>query len=164
MTHFLWPMPYSITMAKRSPAHKPSKQNAAGGAKTTSYSRNTLLWKLGDQRLRIMTRGFTVCVLALLHFCRCSDSYEPPTLPDIGDPKFIEECVQTHNRFRSGVSPPASNMLYMVRGSSQFTWQACSIVMVFRIFKDCFCDQMQKKKKTPQKKTQPPGVIRAISF
>ncbi|XP_009580557.1 PREDICTED: glioma pathogenesis-related protein 1-like [Fulmarus glacialis] len=60
-----------------------------------------------------MTSRFSACVLALLHFCRSSDSYEPPTLPDVGDPKFIEECVRTHNRFRSGVNPPASNMLYM---------------------------------------------------
>ncbi|XP_025930070.1 glioma pathogenesis-related protein 1-like [Apteryx rowi] len=52
-------------------------------------------------------------VLALLHFCLSSDSYEPHTLPDIGDPQFIDECVRTHNRFRSGVNPPASNMLYM---------------------------------------------------
>ncbi|OXB69038.1 hypothetical protein ASZ78_012866 [Callipepla squamata] len=36
------------------------------------------------------------------------------TLPDIGDAEFIEECVRMHNRFRSGVNPPASNMLYMV--------------------------------------------------
>ncbi|NWW97354.1 GLIP1 protein, partial [Caloenas nicobarica] len=52
-------------------------------------------------------------VLVLLQFCCSSDSYQPSTLPDVGDPKFIEECVKTHNRFRSGVNPPASNMLYM---------------------------------------------------
>ncbi|KAM9389534.1 glioma pathogenesis-related protein 1 [Phaethornis superciliosus] len=60
-----------------------------------------------------MTSRFSTCVLALLHFFHSSDSYEPTVLPDIGDPKFIEECVKTHNRFRSGVNPPASNMLYM---------------------------------------------------
>ncbi|NWW65710.1 GLIP1 protein, partial [Ifrita kowaldi] len=60
-----------------------------------------------------MTSRFSTCVLALLLFCYSSDSYEPSTLPDPRDPKFIEECVQTHNRFRSGVDPPASNMLYM---------------------------------------------------
>lgn len=60
-----------------------------------------------------MTSGFFTCVLALLLFCHSSDSYDPPKLPDPRDPKFIEECVQTHNRFRSGVDPPASNMLYM---------------------------------------------------
>ncbi|NWU54964.1 GLIP1 protein, partial [Dromas ardeola] len=63
--------------------------------------------------LRIMRSRFSACVLALLHFCRSSGSYEAPTLPDVGDPKFIEECVQTHNRLRSEVNPPASNMLYM---------------------------------------------------
>ncbi|XP_068258004.1 glioma pathogenesis-related protein 1-like [Nyctibius grandis] len=60
-----------------------------------------------------MARRFSACVLALLHFCCSSDSYEPPTLPDVRDPIFIEECVRTHNRFRSGANPPASNMLYM---------------------------------------------------
>lgn len=107
----------SITMTKTSPAHKSFKQSAADGAKTTSQSWNALLLTLEDQRLRMMTSRFSACVLALLHFCCSSDSYERSTLPDIGDPKFIEECVTTHNRFRSGVNPPASNMLYMVRGS-----------------------------------------------
>ncbi|XP_062469765.1 glioma pathogenesis-related protein 1-like isoform X2 [Pezoporus occidentalis] len=60
-----------------------------------------------------MTSRFSACVLALLHFCRSSDSYGPQTLPDVGDAEFIKECVQTHNRFRSGVNPSASNMLYM---------------------------------------------------
>ncbi|KAK2858716.1 hypothetical protein Q5P01_003336 [Channa striata] len=35
------------------------------------------------------------------------------TLPDITDAKFIEECVNEHNKARSSVDPPASNMLYM---------------------------------------------------
>ncbi|XP_027742589.1 glioma pathogenesis-related protein 1-like [Empidonax traillii] len=60
-----------------------------------------------------MTSRFSACVLAFLLFSHFSDSYEPSTLPDIEDPKFIEECVQTHNSYRSGVNPPASNMLYM---------------------------------------------------
>lgn len=68
----------------------------------------------------MISRLFT-CVLPLLHFCLSSGLYQPKTLPDIGDAEFIEECVRTHNRFRSGVNPPASNMLYMVRGSSQLT-------------------------------------------
>ncbi|NWR50468.1 GLIP1 protein, partial [Regulus satrapa] len=60
-----------------------------------------------------MTSRFSTCVLALLLFCCSSDSYEPPKLPDPRDPEFINECVQTHNTLRSGVDPPASNMLYM---------------------------------------------------
>ncbi|XP_039918332.1 glioma pathogenesis-related protein 1-like [Hirundo rustica] len=60
-----------------------------------------------------MARRFSTCVLALLLFCYSSDSYKPSTLPDPRDPKFIEECVQTHNLLRSKVDPPASNMLYM---------------------------------------------------
>uniref|UniRef100_UPI0037E846C5 GLIPR1-like protein 1 n=1 Tax=Semicossyphus pulcher TaxID=241346 RepID=UPI0037E846C5 len=35
------------------------------------------------------------------------------SLPEITDWKFITECVKEHNRARSSVSPPASNMLYM---------------------------------------------------
>ncbi|XP_071776136.2 GLIPR1-like protein 1 [Centroberyx gerrardi] len=35
------------------------------------------------------------------------------SLPGITDGNFIEECVQAHNRARSSVMPPASNMLYM---------------------------------------------------
>ncbi|XP_037616700.1 GLIPR1-like protein 1 [Sebastes umbrosus] len=38
----------------------------------------------------------------------CSD-----LLPEITDGKFIEECVREHNRARSAVDPPASDMLYM---------------------------------------------------
>lgn len=36
------------------------------------------------------------------------------SLPEITDGKFIDECVKEHNRARSSVSPPASDMLYMV--------------------------------------------------
>ncbi|XP_071408297.1 glioma pathogenesis-related protein 1 [Pithys albifrons albifrons] len=60
-----------------------------------------------------MTSRFSACVLALLLLWHSSGSYEPSTLPDIRDPKFIEECVETHNQFRSQVNPPASNMRYM---------------------------------------------------
>lgn len=35
-------------------------------------------------------------------------------VPEITDGEFINECVREHNRARSSVSPPASNMLYMV--------------------------------------------------
>ncbi|CAJ1055613.1 glioma pathogenesis-related protein 1 [Xyrichtys novacula] len=34
-------------------------------------------------------------------------------LPEITDRRFIAECVKGHNRARSAVSPPASNMEYM---------------------------------------------------
>ncbi|KAJ7405721.1 hypothetical protein WISP_138215 [Willisornis vidua] len=57
--------------------------------------------------------AFSACLLALLLLWHSSGSYEPSTLPDIRDPKFIEECVETHNQFRSQVNPPASNMQYM---------------------------------------------------
>lgn len=35
-------------------------------------------------------------------------------LPQISDRAFIDECVTEHNKARTSVSPPASNMLYMV--------------------------------------------------
>ncbi|XP_029017740.1 glioma pathogenesis-related protein 1 [Betta splendens] len=34
-------------------------------------------------------------------------------LPDITDEEFIGKCVREHNKARSSVSPPASDMLYM---------------------------------------------------
>ncbi|XP_008314271.1 GLIPR1-like protein 1 [Cynoglossus semilaevis] len=34
-------------------------------------------------------------------------------LPQISDRAFIDECVTEHNKARTSVSPPASNMLYM---------------------------------------------------
>ncbi|XP_068525262.1 glioma pathogenesis-related protein 1-like isoform X4 [Anas acuta] len=60
----------------------------------------------------MMSRFFT-CVLALLRFCLSAGSSTPQTLPDIGDAEFIEKCVTEHNKFRSAVNPPASDMLYM---------------------------------------------------
>uniref|UniRef100_A0A8D3CR68 4Fe-4S ferredoxin-type domain-containing protein n=2 Tax=Scophthalmus maximus TaxID=52904 RepID=A0A8D3CR68_SCOMX len=35
------------------------------------------------------------------------------SLPEITDGGFIDECVREHNRARSSVNPPASNMLHM---------------------------------------------------
>ncbi|TMS02573.1 GLIPR1-like protein 1 [Larimichthys crocea] len=35
------------------------------------------------------------------------------SLPGITDAKFINDCVSEHNRARSSVNPPASDMLYM---------------------------------------------------
>ncbi|XP_075407382.1 glioma pathogenesis-related protein 1 [Tenrec ecaudatus] len=40
-------------------------------------------------------------------------SYTSDTLPDIQNEAFIKECVRWHNKFRSTVSPAASDMLYM---------------------------------------------------
>lgn len=42
------------------------------------------------------------------------------SLPEISDLKFIEECVKEHNLARSYVSPPATDMLYMVREEMAF--------------------------------------------
>ncbi|NXR11611.1 GLIP1 protein, partial [Semnornis frantzii] len=60
-----------------------------------------------------MAKRCSVCVLALLHVWHVSGIRGAPALPDAADPNFIQECVQAHNKFRSGVTPPASNMLYM---------------------------------------------------
>ncbi|XP_072233669.1 GLIPR1-like protein 1 [Leuresthes tenuis] len=47
-----------------------------------------------------------VWVVLDLGFCSVS-------LPEITDKNFIDECVREHNRARSSVNPPASDMLYM---------------------------------------------------
>ncbi|XP_022604712.1 glioma pathogenesis-related protein 1 isoform X3 [Seriola dumerili] len=41
-------------------------------------------------------------------------------LPEITDGKFIDECVREHNRARSSVNPPASDMLHMVVWGSSY--------------------------------------------
>ncbi|XP_008051285.1 glioma pathogenesis-related protein 1 [Carlito syrichta] len=42
-----------------------------------------------------------------------SYSYAAHTLPDIDNEDFIRDCVRIHNKFRSEVTPRASDMLYM---------------------------------------------------
>ncbi|KAI1887978.1 hypothetical protein AGOR_G00180320 [Albula goreensis] len=42
-----------------------------------------------------------------------SQSSRDTPFPDITDPSFISKCVDVHNRYRSGVSPTASNMFHM---------------------------------------------------
>ncbi|CAH6778681.1 glioma pathogenesis-related protein 1 [Phodopus roborovskii] len=42
-----------------------------------------------------------------------TSSYTAETLPSITNKDFIQECVQTHNQYRSRVNPTARNMLYM---------------------------------------------------
>ncbi|XP_047405754.1 glioma pathogenesis-related protein 1-like [Sciurus carolinensis] len=42
-----------------------------------------------------------------------SYSYKANTLPDIESEDFIKECIRIHNKFRSEVTPTASDMLYM---------------------------------------------------
>ncbi|KAB0377901.1 hypothetical protein FD755_009479 [Muntiacus reevesi] len=42
-----------------------------------------------------------------------SSSPAANTLPDIKNEDFIKDCVRTHNKFRSAVTPAASDMLYM---------------------------------------------------
>lgn len=44
-----------------------------------------------------------------------SSSSPANTLPDIKNEDFIKDCVRMHNKFRSAVTPAASDMLYMVR-------------------------------------------------
>ncbi|XP_069760421.1 glioma pathogenesis-related protein 1-like [Narcine bancroftii] len=46
---------------------------------------------------------------ALLYFAM----FGVRTAADIENGDFMQECVSTHNRYRSEVVPPASNMLYM---------------------------------------------------
>nr|XP_006121593.1 glioma pathogenesis-related protein 1-like [Pelodiscus sinensis] len=69
---------------------------------------------LDDLRdLRIMKITLSLPVLLILDLFICCYSFEPSSLPDIKDKQFIEECVTTHNHFRSQVNPAASNMLHM---------------------------------------------------
>ncbi|XP_026555177.1 glioma pathogenesis-related protein 1 isoform X1 [Pseudonaja textilis] len=54
---------------------------------------------------------FGILLFLKLQVCCCF--YNQHTLPDIENAHFIEECVRVHNRFRSNVDPPASNMKRM---------------------------------------------------
>lgn len=49
------------------------------------------------------------------------DGVPARTLPGIEDEAFSQACVRAHNKFRSEVSPRASDMLYMVRGAYRLT-------------------------------------------
>ncbi|XP_031539185.1 glioma pathogenesis-related protein 1 [Vicugna pacos] len=55
----------------------------------------------------------TLAVTAWLVSLVSSSPYSASTLPDIDNEDFIKDCVQIHNKFRSGVNPTASDMLYM---------------------------------------------------
>ncbi|XP_029453012.1 glioma pathogenesis-related protein 1-like [Rhinatrema bivittatum] len=68
----------------------------------------------GGSLAGIMARGRFLCLLALLEFPvfqLCASARA--RMPDITDPEFIKAFVDEHNKFRSAVNPPASNMLYM---------------------------------------------------
>ncbi|XP_066490601.1 glioma pathogenesis-related protein 1-like [Tiliqua scincoides] len=41
------------------------------------------------------------------------EAFQPVPYPTIRNKTFIRHCVDAHNQFRAGVSPPAANMLYM---------------------------------------------------
>ncbi|NXC66274.1 GLIP1 protein, partial [Anhinga anhinga] len=56
---------------------------------------------------------FFFAALFLLDLFTCCHAYPQYPLPDIEDAKFTEDCVTAHNKFRSKVSPPASNMFRM---------------------------------------------------
>ncbi|NXN68292.1 GLIP1 protein, partial [Himantopus himantopus] len=56
---------------------------------------------------------FFFAALFLLDLFACCHAYPQYPLPDIEDAKFIEDCVRAHNKLRSKVNPPASNMLRM---------------------------------------------------
>uniref|UniRef100_A0A8D0GNV6 SCP domain-containing protein n=1 Tax=Sphenodon punctatus TaxID=8508 RepID=A0A8D0GNV6_SPHPU len=61
-----------------------------------------------------MRTRLLLAVPILLGLSLCCHSYDQSSaLPDIEEVKFIEECVSMHNKFRSQVNPPASNMHYM---------------------------------------------------
>ena len=56
-----------------------------------------------------------LCTGLVLGMSRCLVSgQDSPSLPDIRDRKFIDDCVKMHNSVRSTVKD-ASDMLFMVR-------------------------------------------------
>lgn len=54
-------------------------------------------------------------VWIVLDFSICCYTYDSTFLPDIEDQQFMQDCIKTHNYFRSRVNPSSSNMLHMVR-------------------------------------------------
>ncbi|NWY56573.1 GLIP1 protein, partial [Chionis minor] len=60
-----------------------------------------------------MKNTFSFAALFLLDLFACCHAYPQHPLPDIEDAKFIDNCVRAHNKFRSKVNPPASNMFRM---------------------------------------------------
>ncbi|KAM5287888.1 glioma pathogenesis-related protein 1 [Ctenodactylus gundi] len=59
----------------------------------------------------MLTMWITFAIVACL--ISCVSSYGASTLPDIENEDFIKDCVRIHNKLRSEVNPPASDMLYM---------------------------------------------------
>ncbi|XDB49987.1 PREDICTED: glioma pathogenesis-related protein 1 isoform X2 [Capra hircus] len=55
----------------------------------------------------------TFAVTAWMLSVVSSSSSPANTLPDIKNEDFIKDCVRMHNKFRSSVTPAASDMLYM---------------------------------------------------
>ncbi|XP_059970256.1 glioma pathogenesis-related protein 1 isoform X2 [Mesoplodon densirostris] len=55
----------------------------------------------------------TLAVTAWMLSVVSSSSFPANTLPDIENEDFIKDCVRMHNKFRSEVTPKASDMLYM---------------------------------------------------
>ncbi|XP_055443373.1 glioma pathogenesis-related protein 1 isoform X3 [Bubalus kerabau] len=55
----------------------------------------------------------TLAVTAWMLSVVSSSSAPANTLPDIKNEVFIKDCVRMHNKFRSSVTPAASDMLYM---------------------------------------------------
>ncbi|XP_040610820.1 GLIPR1-like protein 1 [Mesocricetus auratus] len=53
---------------------------------------------------------FWTLSLCLVASKLCKALLDVPKLPTIYDPKFIEECVDSHNEFRSKVKPSAADM------------------------------------------------------
>ncbi|XP_061271536.1 glioma pathogenesis-related protein 1 isoform X2 [Bos javanicus] len=60
-----------------------------------------------------LSRRVTFAVTAWMLSVVSSSSTPANTLPDIENEDFIKDCVRMHNKFRSSVTPAASDMLYM---------------------------------------------------
>lgn len=63
--------------------------------------------------LKMATKVLNVTAVLALGFISGYLVLTETVLPDIDNSNFIDECVQTHNYYRSRVNPPASKMRYM---------------------------------------------------
>ncbi|XP_032500261.1 glioma pathogenesis-related protein 1 isoform X4 [Phocoena sinus] len=85
----------------------------------------------------------TLAVTAWMLSVVSSSSSPANTLPDIENEDFIKDCVRMHNKFRSEVTPKASDMLYMPSqtGTTKFNTMTSrlrnvtrSVAIILRLF------------------------------
>lgn len=88
------------------------KKKSLKTEKTKRSIRTPGLWALGPSSGREIMQAILAMMVCMASSVS-SSSYTAMTLPDVTNEDFIQECVQTHNQYRSKVNPTATNMLYM---------------------------------------------------